>query len=369
MVALSAAGRVSLLPTTNSGALASIIIVNYNGSTLVLDCLQSVEDEIDVGCEVLVVDNGSTDGSAAEIRERFPDIILLQNDTNVGFAAACNQGAEAASGTYLVFLNPDTIVCRGWLSELLTALNEDENVGLVTSKALLMKDPSRIQACGLDVHYTGLIFARGFGAHASAYIDTQTVTGISGSSFAIRAELWRRLGGFDERFFMYYEDTDLSWRACLLGYHALCVPKSVIYHAHGHPASATRLSFTTRNRWLLLLKNWRCSTLVLLLPSLVLAEAVDAVNLFRVAGRRGIRAKIQAYQWIIDKRKSVWNAHRITQSSRQIADYEVLRNMCAELNPQEYELGHLASIALRGLNVVFRFHYDLSCAVLRALHL
>jgi GT2 family glycosyltransferase len=212
--------------------IVSLIIVVYNGRPYLDGCLDSLRRTLPAATEVIVVDNGSTDGSAALVRARMPEARLLVNETNRGFAAACRQGADQARGEFLVFLNQDVRAEPGWLEALLEPFR-DPTVGLTTPTILWMDDPERIQSCGQDVHYTGLVFARNFGASRAAVTGAPfaDVAAVSGAAFAIRRKVWEELGGFTDMFYMYYEETDLSWRAGRAGYRCLHVPASVVYHA------------------------------------------------------------------------------------------------------------------------------------------
>ena len=244
----------------------SVIVVTYNGRPYLDECLRSVRGQLRPGDELIVVDNASTDGGSDLVAERYPGARLVRNAENRGFAAACNQGAALASGQVLVFLNQDTRVAPGWLAALVETLlagaRSRPEIELVTSKALIMSRPDRIHLCGQDVHYTGLVLGRGFGAAAGSLDAPGLVGAVAGCSFAVRRQVWQELGGFDGTLYMYYEETDLSWRARLRGIRSLYVPGSVVYHDY-RPArpNPSRFYYTARNRRLMLLKNWRWPTL------------------------------------------------------------------------------------------------------------
>ncbi|KPL18208.1 MAG: hypothetical protein AMJ93_14025, partial [Anaerolineae bacterium SM23_84] len=190
--------------------LISVIIVTYNGIQYLDGCLSSLRQDVSAKREIIVVDNASTDGSADFVQRRYRDVTLVRNEVNRGFAAACNQGARIAAGSVLVFLNQDTRVKPGWLRALVDGFDLGPAIALTTSKVLLMLQPDRIQACGQDVHYTGLVFVRGFRLPADSLNTPQEVAAVSGASFAVRKPVWEALGGFDETLYMYYEETDLS---------------------------------------------------------------------------------------------------------------------------------------------------------------
>src|SRR5690606_6542992 len=123
---------------------ASVIIVNYNGGELVRRCVHSILQHIGPDDEVILVDNASTDGSLEAVRSAFPDVTVIQSYENVGFGEGNNAGVRAASGEFLAFLNPDTIVESDWITPLLAPLMSDPAVGMTTSRILLLDDPARV---------------------------------------------------------------------------------------------------------------------------------------------------------------------------------------------------------------------------------
>lgn len=196
---------------------ASVIIVNYNGGTDVAQCIRSLESDPYRSYEIILLDNASTDGSAEQVAHMFPDVRIIESSHNLGFGAGNNLAAQHANGEYLAFLNPDTCVAPGWLDPLITALEDDPQAGLATSKILLYDQPERINTCGNDVHYTGLTLCRGAGMPHDALNTLAEVSAISGAAFVMRRNLYEMLAGFDGTFFLYMEDTDLSWRAASQG--------------------------------------------------------------------------------------------------------------------------------------------------------
>jgi GT2 family glycosyltransferase len=339
---------------------ASVIIVTYNGRHYLGDCLRSVHDELRSGDEVIVVDNGSGDGSAGFVSEHYPRVRLLRNAENRGFAAACNQGAAMASGEVLVFLNQDTQVTPEWLRALVEGLEGGRVVGLTTSKTLVMSQPTRIQACGQDVHYAGLVFARGFGAPAGSLDAADAVGAVAGCSFAVRRDVWQELGGFDETLYMYYEETDLSWRARMRGYRSAYVPDSVVYHDHRpSTASAFRLYHSARNRRIVLLKNWRWRTLLLLAPGLLVADLVEWGLALR-QGWVGLKAKLHAELWLASHLRLIHGRHIDAQKGRCVSDADILSERLDVLLPQEMAVGTMGSVSIATCNALFTLNHRIA---------
>lgn len=349
---------------TPSRPTASVVIVAYNGMAWLPGCLAALAAQLRPGDEVIVVDNRSGDGGPQFIRQRFPAVRLVENQGNAGFAAACNQGAALARGDVLVFLNQDTAVQPGWLDGLLAGLGAD--VGLSTSRLLLMATPERIQMCGQDVHYSGLVFGRGFGQPAGSRPHPCDVDAVSGASFAIGRELWARLGGFEERLFMYYEETDLSWRARGAGYRCRYAPASAALHDYRPSApSAGRLYYSFRNRALLLLRNWQPATLLLLAPALLLAELLEWGQALS-QGRLGLRAKLRSWRWLATHSGQVRRLRAAAQAQRQVSDAALLAAMNARVQPVEGAY-HPALRALIGAaNLLFRLNRQVALWLLTA---
>jgi GT2 family glycosyltransferase len=336
----------------------SIILVVFNGLGYLESCLNSVMPEISPEVELILVDNASSDGSADFVQQRWPQARLIRNAINRGFAAASNQGAGQAAGDILVFLNQDTRVLPGWLAGLSVPLEQEPGIGLVTSKLLLMSRPEQIQMCGQDIHFTGFTFGRGFLCPSSEYSQPEAVSAVAGASFAIRRRLWEQLGGFDESLFMYYEETDLCWRARLAGFTSVYNPGSVIQHDFSLNSSPTAIYYTVRNRLVMLAKNWKWVTLLLLVPSLVLSELVDCGYMLAL-GRQGLSAKLRAYVWLVAHFPAVLRARRSVQKTRRDPDWKLLQSCTATLAPRLITGGSIGRSAIEICNILFSIWYKL----------
>ena len=219
-----------------SDAKASVIVPVWNGMGYLKPCLDSVLAQDFAGFEVIVVDNGSTDGSAGFVAESYPQVRLIRNERNVGFAAGSNVGMRAATGDVLVLLNQDTEVCEGWLEALVSTLT-DPTVGIVGCK--LLYPDGTIQHAGGYLH--GL---RGETEHVGrherndgAFDDLSDVEYVCAASMAISRMALELIGPLDEAFFpAYYEDVDWSFRARAAGLRVVYQPSAVVTH---HECSTT----------------------------------------------------------------------------------------------------------------------------------
>lgn len=214
----------------------SIVIVNLNGARHLPDCIRSIRrldypaDKI----EIVVVDNGSSDGSAALLEQDFPQVRLLRNERNEGFAKPSNDGARAASGEYVAFLNNDMRVERGWLLALVQSLRS--GAADCAGSLILNWDGSAIDFMGGGVGFYGYGFQTHFGEPLrrmeSSLREDRELLFACGGAMLIGRELFLACGGFDESYFAYYEDADLGWRLHVMGYKVVLSVRSRVCHRH-----------------------------------------------------------------------------------------------------------------------------------------
>ena len=225
---------------------ASVVVPVFNKAEFTFQCLRSLLRVLDFSdAEVIVVDNGSTD-ETPELLSHFRGFVrVIRNEENRGFVDACNQGAAAARGRHLVFLNNDTVVLPGWLEALVETAERDRAAGAVGS--MFLYPDGRIQEAGSIVWSNGEAFHYGWGKSPEdrRFQFARDVDYCSGASLLIRRELFERLGGFDRRYApAYYEDTDLCMGVRSLGYKVVYQPHSRLYHFEGGTAGTdTRTGF------------------------------------------------------------------------------------------------------------------------------
>jgi GT2 family glycosyltransferase len=251
----------------------AVVVVNWNRRELLANCLESLRRQRGVpSFEVVLVDNGSTDGSVEMVRRHFPSIgdgpvRIIANAENRGFCAANNQGFAATGSPLVALLNNDAEAEPGWLAALESALDGRPEVGMAASKILVWEDPRRIDKVGHLIYLDGQNRGRGTGQLDRGQFDRlEEVIWPDGCACVYRREVINCIGGFDEDFFAYGDDAEFGLRAQIAGWSCLYVPDAVVRHHRGATLGVTssfRLELIERNRLLLAVKLFPWSLLCL----------------------------------------------------------------------------------------------------------
>jgi hypothetical protein len=236
----------------------SIIIPNWNGKRYLQTCLPAIVDQSYDDFEIILVDNGSVDGSIAYVKECFPNVLVVSFDTNQGFAAACNAGIMKSCAKFIVLLNNDTKPADNWLEALVGAIQSfPDDVACVSSKMVKMDTPWIIDDAGDTLTWRGGTFKRGHGKHEQLFRQREEIFSPCGGAALYRRTVLLEVGLFDEAFFAYLEDVDLGMRIRLAGYRCYFVPEAVVQHV-GHGSGLpddAYLYHISRNRLMMLFKN------------------------------------------------------------------------------------------------------------------
>jgi len=298
----------------------SVVLVSFRSRSDLERCLPSLDRQGDRGAEVIVVDNAPGDGTGAWLAAHHPSVRVIENARNSGYAGGNNLGLAHATGELTLILNPDTELHDGALAAL-TEVARDHPDALVTAK--LLRPDGRVNACGNVMHATGITVCRGLGEAADAYRGVHPVPLVSGAAFIARTALLRSLGGFDERYFMYLEDADLSLRARARGHPVLCAADAAVTHHYDLRMNASKLHYLERNRWLTLLKNYERATLWRLAPALALTELATWAFAFG-RGPRYLGARLRGCAWLWRERGAVRASRVATQAARRVGDAALL---------------------------------------------
>jgi GT2 family glycosyltransferase len=305
----------------------SIVVLNHNGRPWLERCLGAAVAELAPDCELIVVDNGSNDGSADFVARTFPAVRRVVLEHNLGFAEGNNVGAKAARGRYVAFLNNDASPRPGWLAALRNTLDGDATLGLASSLIVFMHDPAIVDSAGDGLTRWGGAFKRAHGRPVGEAAGAADVFGACGAAFLVRRNLFERAGGFDAAFFAVYEDVDLSYRFQLSGSRCRFVPEAVVHHAGS--ATLGRLSdlsvfWGQRNMEWMYLKNTPWPLLFFTLPGHALYNLAAAVHFARMGMFRTFaRAKWAAMREL----PRVWRQRGQIQRERQISWIQLWRLM------------------------------------------
>ncbi|UCD15131.1 MAG: glycosyltransferase family 2 protein [Candidatus Omnitrophota bacterium] len=302
--------------------LISIIITNYNGRKYLGDCIDSLNRNSLADFEIIVVDNGSCDGSVEFLRVKYSQVKVIALDSNLGLAIASNRGRAAAAGKYLFFYNNDTIADQNLLSELVKTMESDETIGICGCKTLSY-DGAKKTNCGVPLD----IFGYPYGESKCFYVD---------AAIFIRREVFDEIGGFDPKLFLYCEDRDLCWRCWLYGYKVVAVDSAVFRHDSFCAVDGEgRLNTNIRKRFMgeaftirLLLKNYSFLALLGIFPIYMAINCMEML-LFLFKGRLDVvfGAYIRAYGWNLGNLLETLRLRRKIQSERKTSDISLLKKM------------------------------------------
>jgi GT2 family glycosyltransferase len=306
----------------------TIIVLNWNGYHFLHDCLNALRKQTFKNYEVIVVDNGSVDGSGDLVRSKFPEVRLIELKENLGFSVGNNHGFEAAMGDYIIFLNNDTVVHPNMLQALHYAIQHDSpNVAAWASKMLRWDDHAIIDNCGCAYSIFGTGVQIGYGNRDESLYDRPAlIFGASGGSGCYRRAVLNEIGVFDEDFFYNNEDVDLNFRLQLAGYQCRFVPESIVYHRGSATAIAESdrtIYHILRNKVWVFYKNMPNPLLIkYLVPHIFYNAAWLLIWTFRGRGNVALRA----YWHAVKQCRSVLRKRRFIQKRRR-SDWRYIDNL------------------------------------------
>ncbi|MEK6443523.1 glycosyltransferase family 2 protein [Pseudonocardia sp. T1-2H] len=322
-----------------------VVVLAWQDEPYLADCIDAVLASTGVDVRVVLVDNGCR---PADLDAVGPDprVEIVVPGTNTGFAGGCNLGAEKLETDFLALVNSDCIVAPDAL-ELLAAEAEDESVGPVMASIRLADSPDLLNSAGNPVHLVGLSWA-GEMNMPERRTEPFDVTGASGACLLLRRALWTELGGFDEEYFAYLEDTELSLRCWRLGLSARCVPTAVALHHYEFSRNAHKMYLLERNRLQMLATLWGRRSLLVLAPVLLATEVLLLV--YALASGWGA-GKLRGWVWMWHHRAHVAERRRAVQAEKLRPDSEWMLRLTPELDAQAF--GPVTPVA----NVFFRAYW------------
>lgn len=274
---------------------ASVIVPTYRGREVLETCLRALAQQTADFFEVIVVDDGSGDGTGDWVRSRFPETRVVELEHNSGFCRAVNEGIRVARGDVIALLNNDAEAEPRWLEALLEVLVERPEVGFCASRMLQARSPGTLDGAGDAYSRFGLCYRVGRAQADRGQFPSREVLFASGGACAYRRDVLDQVGLFDERFEAYHEDVDLGLRAWSTGWRGRYVSGAVVRH-HGHWSERGDRGtvLTTRNTILVIAKNWRAQLILRHMPWLAYGQFRTALWAFRTGRSRAWLAGIVA---------------------------------------------------------------------------
>jgi GT2 family glycosyltransferase len=321
--------------TANGPAEISVIVLAYGAEPYLGDCLDAVLASVDdrgrpLALELILVDNG-----AAAVAGIEPDarLTVVRPAENVGFAGGCNLAAARAAGRELVFVNSDAIVEPVAIWALSSVLS-DSGTGIVSGSVRLADQPDLMNTAGNPVHYLGVVWAGSFGEPAQWHTHPVDIASASGAFFGVRRSTWIRLGGFDDRYFAYHEDTDLSLRAWQQGYRVRFEPTAIASHHYEFSRNPRKQYLLERNRWSTVLTGFPRPVLVGVIPAMLAFE----IPLCLLALTQGwLPDKLKAYRWLIANRGYLKRRRSRIQGLNTMSAADFYALLAAEIEPAAIE--------------------------------
>lgn len=306
----------------------SVILVAYeSGPTLAL-CLEALRAQTFTDFEVILVDNGCSDGAARDAAAADPSIRLVEPGTNLGFAAGVNRAAALARGRHLALINPDAYADPDWLERLIAAASAYPAVRCFASRQLMAEDPRKLDGLGDVMSVTGFPFRGGYGGRDKPGAQVGEVFSACGGAMLIETALFEDLGGFDERLFCYCEDVDLGYRMRLRGEPTLVIPQAVVRHegsaSTGGPRSEFAAYHGTRNRLWVFVKD---TPPLLFWPSIPLHMIVTLVLFVSHAIRGEVAAPWRGLMAGLKGLDGAFAARRAAQAARTASTWRIARAM------------------------------------------
>lgn len=345
----------------------TVVVVSYNGGERTLRVLRALQNQTTPLAAVLVVDNGSTDGSQERIRTEFPGVELMQMAENRGLPAARNAGLRQATTDLVLLLDHDVYVDPHCLARMLD-LYRARQPAVICPRVRLHPERNLIQTDGAEAHFIGTMTLRREGRDdASSPELPESVPACIGACMLVQRRLVLEAGGFDELFFFYFEDHEFCLRLRSLGHNILCEPRAVVYHERGAGTPglsfrgrgaypARRLYFTVRHRLLTILVHYNLRTLLVLAPALGLYELAGGA--LAVATGHG-RQWTNAWMWAFANAGAIRERRRRMQRTRQVRDRDLLSGGPLPLAPGLVDQGAARAAAVL-LSAILQGYWDLT---------
>lgn len=322
--------------------LVSIIIPNFNGLELLKICLPSLKKQTFKDFEIIVVDNGSSDGSSDYIKASFKGIRCIELKENFGFSKAVNIGIKRSNGKYIVLLNNDSEMDKECMKMLLKAAANHNEVGFVSAKILQFNNRNKIDNAGDYMDSSGHLLTRGFGDNEKLYKKGEYIFLGTGSGTLFKREVFDEVGHFDKDFFFYMEDADLCFRAQLAGFKGWFEPKAKIYHIRMATSSKYFKDYESlvfRNMTMMIIKNFPAGFLLHNFNWLkIILVHINTLKYLIFKGH--ILSTIKVEWYLVIHLRKILRKRKIIQALKKVSDKYIIENMVEK----KFTVGKLFSL-------------------------
>ena len=337
----------------------AVILVNYKdyAERYLPDCWEGLSAQDYAGeLKIFIVDNESNSESEEYLKKLAPTAEIIKNKNNDGFAKGNNDAmkiALALNYDYVLLLNLDTVIEKNAVSELVKVAESDAKIGAVQARLMLYPEKDKVNSLGNVTHFLGFGYSAGYQENFSGDLSVKDIMYPSGAAVLFSAAALKKVGLFDEEFWMYNEDQDLGWRLWLAGYTCVLAPAAVVYHKYEFSKSIKKFYYMDRNRLIAIWKNYSPLTLVLIFPAFVIMEL--GLTLFSL--KTGwFKEKMRVWFYFLNPGHWPYliKARQQTQRLREVNDSLILKMISGKIWYQE-----IADSKLKIINPVFNFYWKL----------
>lgn len=332
---------VNLAENSNSPRV-DVVILAFGREALLERCVSCVLSSEGVAVQVFLVNNGCDQILSGGVFSD-PRVYIIQPGENLGFTGGCNQAASLGQSPFVVLVNSDALVEPGAIGNLIGSMQPD--VGVCTGLVEILDSPGIVNSAGNPVHWSFLSWAGGLGEDMRQHLMPKKVASSSGALMAVHRNVWERLGGFNDAYFAYGEDTELSLRCWLLGLKVMFEPRAIARHDYEFSRNTSKFFLLERNRAITILTLYDLRTLILLMPGLILID----LGVWIAAIRGGwIQQKGHASLWTLRNWRRIWARRRLVQDEKTLGDASLLHVLELEIRPSK-ESGFTVPIHVNAL--------------------
>jgi GT2 family glycosyltransferase len=308
----------------------AVIVITYNGKQHLEECIEALLKQTSENFTIYLIDNASTDGSSLFVSKKYPQVKVIQHEKNYGFAEGYNRAIKYVNSKYIALLNDDTKVDPKWLEELTKAIKQDSKIFAVGSKIFFYTHPTLLQNAGVKPTLIGTGIDVGYGSQdIPEYNQMKPVGAVCGGAMMLRRKIFGELGGFDSRYFAYFEDVDLCWRGWLQGYKTLYVPTAKVFHkfggSWGGPNSYNRIYYGTKNRYANMIKNLGVKNLLLAFYVSFIFDYLRGFSFSLKKQNKNVLSMFQAYYRVFQLLPTYVSTRISIQKRRILSDNDLLK--------------------------------------------